>query len=206
MSFLDLLKLLLKIKNSLLFGVTLFKKFQQEFITNAREHRWHPRTDFTYNEEVLNNLRKEFDLTQATEMKLKNDLIRLSKTAYLDIVASWFHIKVIRTYVEAVLRYGLPPEFDNYLIKFEGNNLKNVSKAKKELVQKFGYLGGDGFQTVLIYMNTHHWLIQIMNLLSCMILKLFKKRLGTFQLKHFLIISMDVSLFFFHFISITKEQ
>lgn len=128
-----------------LFGVTLFKKFQQEFITNAREHRWHPRTDFTYNEEVLNNLRKEFDLTQATEMKLKNDLIRLSKTAYLDIVASWFHIKVIRTYVEAVLRYGLPPEFDNYLIKFEGNNLKNVSKAKKELVQKFGYLGGDGF-------------------------------------------------------------
>lgn len=112
-----------------LFGVTLFKKFQQEFITNAREHRWHPRTDFTYNEEVLNNLRKEFDLTQATEMKLKNDLIRLSKTAYLDIVASWFHIKVIRTYVEAVLRYGLPPEFDNYLIKFEGNNLKNVSKS-----------------------------------------------------------------------------
>ncbi|KAK6884888.1 V-type proton ATPase subunit C [Candida tropicalis] len=128
-----------------LFGVTLFKKFQQEFITNAREHRWHPRTDFTYNEEVLNNLRKEFDLTQATEMKLKNDLIRLSKTAYSDIVASWLHIKVIRTYVEAVLRYGLPPEFDNYLIKFEGNNLKNVSKAKKELVQKFGYLGGDGF-------------------------------------------------------------
>ena len=66
------------------------------------------RTDFTYSEEILNELRKEFDLTQATELKLKNDLIRLTKTAYLDIMANWFHIKIIRTYVEAVLKYGLP--------------------------------------------------------------------------------------------------
>ncbi|KAI3406126.2 UGA2 [Candida oxycetoniae] len=130
-----------------LFTVTLFKKFQQEFINNARERKWHPRTDFVYSEETLNNLRKEFDITKATELKSKSELIRLSKTAYSDIVACWFHIKVIRVYVEAVLRYGLPPQFDNYLIKFEGNNLKNVGKAKKELIEKFGYLGGDGYSS-----------------------------------------------------------
>lgn len=130
-----------------LFTVTLFKKYQQEFINNAREHRWHPRTDFTYSEEILNELRKEFDLTQATELKLKNDLIRLTKTAYLDIMANWFHIKIIRTYVEAVLKYGLPPQFDNYLIKFNESNLKNVDKAKKELIAKFNYLGGNGYTT-----------------------------------------------------------
>ncbi|WLF79715.1 Vacuolar ATP synthase subunit C [Lodderomyces elongisporus] len=130
-----------------LFTVTLFKKFQQEFINNAREQKWHPRTDFVYSEETLNNLRKEFDITKATESKSKNEVIRLSKTAYSDIVACWFHIKVIRVYVEAVLRYGLPPQFDNYLIKFEGSNLKNLGKAKKELVEKFGYLGGDGYST-----------------------------------------------------------
>ncbi|CAX44017.1 V-ATPase C subunit, putative [Candida dubliniensis CD36] len=128
-----------------LFTVTLFKKYQQEFINNSREHRWHPRTDFIYNEEILNELRKEFDLTQATELKLKNDLIRLTKTAYSDIMANWFHIKIIRTYVEAVLKYGLPPQFDNYLIKFNGSNLKNVDKAKKELINKFNYLGGNGY-------------------------------------------------------------
>ncbi|KAK6457335.1 vacuolar ATP synthase subunit C (V-ATPase C subunit) [Scheffersomyces xylosifermentans] len=130
-----------------LYTVTLFKKYQSEFIAAAREHKWHPRNDFVYSEETLNNLRKEFDLTKATESKAKNDLIRLAKTAYSDIFASWLHIKAVRVYVESVLRYGLPPQFDYYFIKFEGANAKNLSKAKKELIDKFGFLGGDGFSS-----------------------------------------------------------
>jgi V-type H+-transporting ATPase subunit C len=126
-----------------LYGVTLFKKFESEFIAHAREKRWHPRVDFTYSEEVLNDLRKEFDLTKQTESKTKNDLIRLAKTAYSDIFASWMHIKAIRVYVESVLRYGLPPQFDYYMIKFKGSNCeKEFDKSKKELITKFGYLGG----------------------------------------------------------------
>lgn len=128
-----------------LYAVTMFKKYQNEFIHATREHKWHPRTDFTYSEENLNELRKEFDLTKATETKSKNDLIRLSKTAYSEIFSAWFHIKAIRIYVESVLRYGLPPQFDTYAIKFEGKNAGSIDKAKKELVAKFGYLGGDGF-------------------------------------------------------------
>ncbi|ODV81167.1 vacuolar ATP synthase subunit C (V-ATPase C subunit) [Suhomyces tanzawaensis NRRL Y-17324] len=126
-----------------LYTVTLFKKYQQEFNTAAREHKWHPRTDFVYSEETLNNLRKEFDLTKATESKSKNDLIRLAKTAYSDIFAAWFHIKAIRIYVESVLRYGLPPHFDYFLIKFP--DARTIPKARKDLIEKFGYLGGDGF-------------------------------------------------------------
>lgn len=128
-----------------LYTVTLFKKFQLDFINAAREHKWHPRTDFTYSEETLNNLRKEFDLTRATESKTKNDVLRLAKTAYLEIYASWFHIKAIRIYVESVLRYGLPPQFDAFLLRFTDANLKAIDKARKELVDKYGYLGGDSF-------------------------------------------------------------
>lgn len=129
----------------LLYTVTLFKKYQQEFIAAAREHKWHPRTDFVYSEENLNELRKEFDLTKATETKSKNDLIRLVNTAYSEIFSGWFHIKAIRIYVESVLRYGLPPQFDSYAIKFDGGSSSGIDKAKKELIAKFGYLGGDGF-------------------------------------------------------------
>ncbi|CCE86843.1 Piso0_005360 [Millerozyma farinosa CBS 7064] len=128
-----------------LYSVTLFKKYEQDFINQAREQKWHPRTDFVYSEENLNNLRKEFDLSKATEVKSKNDLIRLTKTAYSEIFAALIHIKVIRVYVESVLRYGLPPQFDYYLVKFDRQNLKNFTKAKKELLAKFGYLGGHGF-------------------------------------------------------------
>lgn len=127
-----------------LYTVTLFKKFEQEFINLAREHKWHPRNDFVYSEETLNELRKEFDISRATESKSKNDLIRLAKTAYSDIFAAWLHIKAMRIYVESVLRYGLPPQFDCHLIKFDKANMKTLSKAKKELISKFGYLGGDG--------------------------------------------------------------
>lgn len=129
----------------LLMAVSLFKKYQQEFITACREHKWHPRTDFVYSEENLNELRKEFDTTRATESKSKIDLMRLAKTAYSEIFSGWLHIKAIRIYVESVLRYGLPPQFDCFAIKFEGSNVLNVDKAKKELIAKFGYLGGDGF-------------------------------------------------------------
>lgn len=126
-----------------LFGVTLFKKYQQEFNNAAREKKWHPRTDFTYLEEVLDNLRKEFDMTRAAETKTKNDLVRLARTAYSDIFSCWVHIKTLRVYVESVLRYGLPPKFDFFLIKFNASTLKDVSKVKKELITKFGYLGGN---------------------------------------------------------------
>ena len=128
-----------------LYTVTLFKKYANEFVTKCREKKWSPRTDFEYSEDKLNDMRKEFDLTRATELRSKNDLLRLVKTAYSDIFAAWFHIKAIRVYVESVLRYGLPPQFDCTLVKFERSNLKNISKARKELVAKFGYLGGDGF-------------------------------------------------------------
>ncbi|CUM67560.1 uncharacterized protein PRCAT00005260001 [Priceomyces carsonii] len=131
----------------ILFAVTLFKKYEQEFISAAREHKWHPRTDFTYSEETLNNQREEFDLAKASESKTKNDLVRLAKTAYSDIFLAWLHIKVMRVYVESVLRYGLPPQFNYTLIKFEKSNVKNLDKAKKELIDKFGYLGGDGFSS-----------------------------------------------------------
>lgn len=128
-----------------LYTVTLFKKYANEFVTKCREKKWSPRTDFEYSEDKLNEMRKEFDTTRATELRSKNDLLRLVKTAYSDIFAAWFHIKAIRVYVESVLRYGLPPQFDCLLVKFDGANTKNVGKARKELVAKFGYLGGDGF-------------------------------------------------------------
>ncbi|CAH6722670.1 V-type proton ATPase subunit C [[Candida] jaroonii] len=129
-----------------LYSVSLFKKYEQDFINGSREKKWQPRIDFTYNEEKLNEMRKEFDLTKTNEQKLKNELIRLAKTAYSEILNNWIHIKAIRTYVESILRYGLPPQFNCFLIKFNKQNFKNFDKSKTELIKKFGYLGGDGFE------------------------------------------------------------
>lgn len=125
-----------------LFAVLLFKKYTADFVAAAREHKWHPRTDFVYSEENMNEMRREFDASKATETKTKNDLIRLAETAYSEIFSGWLHIKAIRIYVESVLRYGLPPQFDCYALK---TSFTSIDSVKKELVSKFGYLGGDGF-------------------------------------------------------------
>lgn len=122
-----------------LYSVSLFKKYEQDFINGCREKKWQPRTDFTYDEDALNDYQKQSDLAE----KASRDLRYLVDTAYSEIVAGWFHIKAIRCYVESVLRYGLPPQFDCHLVKFVYGNLGNADKVKKEFVEKFGYLGGE---------------------------------------------------------------
>ena len=76
------------------------------------------------------------------DRSLRVQLVRLAKTAYVDIFINWFHIKALRVYVESVLRYGLPPHFN---IKIIAVPPKNLSKCKSELIDAFGFLGGNAF-------------------------------------------------------------
>lgn len=125
-----------------LYGVTLFKKYENEFLANARENKWIPR-DFQYSDEIIEQMKNEFNIAQREENSLKNDLMRLSKEAYSEISVCWNHIKFLRSFVESVLRYGLPPTFYCYILKVD--NLKNLEKAKLECIERFGYLGGNAF-------------------------------------------------------------
>ncbi|KAG7700366.1 hypothetical protein KL950_000481 [Ogataea haglerorum] len=124
-----------------LYSVTLFKKYVPAFLSKARDAKWIPR-DFDYSEEVMAKMRNEYQEASKEEHTLKNDLLRLSRSAYSEIVSSWAHIKILRTFVESVLRYGLPPDFYSFLLRLPA---KAISKSKRELVQRFGYLGGNAF-------------------------------------------------------------
>lgn len=127
-----------------LYGVTLFKKYEKQFLTAAREAKWIPR-EFNYSEEAISKMRNEYEAATKSEASLKNDLIRLSKEAYMEMTSAWVHIKLLRTFVESVLRYGLPPEFSCFLLKLK--NEKAINRAKKDLLSKFEYLGGNAFST-----------------------------------------------------------
>lgn len=125
-----------------LYNVTLFKKYVPDYNHALREHKFIPR-DFIYSEELLNEQRKEHEVAAQTENRLKSELIRLARTAYSDIVSDWFHLKMIRVFVESVLRYGLPPDFQVSLIRLP--SYKALEVGKKELIHEFGYLGGNAF-------------------------------------------------------------
>ncbi|TID14811.1 hypothetical protein CANINC_004482 [Pichia inconspicua] len=125
-----------------LYGVTLFKKYEQEFLVNAREHKWTPR-DFTFDDSLIAKLRSEFALVQKDEINLRNDIIRLAREAYAEITGCWIHILFLRAFVESVLRYGLPPLFHCFIVK--PIDVKNLTKAKSDILARYSYLGGNAF-------------------------------------------------------------
>jgi V-type H+-transporting ATPase subunit C len=129
----------------ILFNVTLFRKVASEFVAKSRDHKWTPR-DFKYSDSLIEDMRKEQQNASQTERKLYGEIVRLSRTAYSDIYKNWIHLRVIRIYVESVLRYGLPPNFLTAIINADpAKGAKSVDKCEATLIEKFGYLGGAAF-------------------------------------------------------------
>lgn len=126
----------------ILYNTTLFKKYVPEFSLKSREHKWIPR-EFHYSEALVEDLKKEQAVASQQERKQWGDIIRLSRTAYSDVLKNWTHLKAVRMFVEGVLRYGLPPNFINTSVYF---STKNQKKVEETLVNKFGYLSGNAFQ------------------------------------------------------------
>ena len=59
---------------------------------------------------------------------MRSGLTRWCKTHYGEAFVAWMHIKVIRVFVESVLRYGLPVDFTAVLYK--------VANAKEQLLSE----------------------------------------------------------------------
>lgn len=93
-----------------LFTVTVFQRVADEFCHKAREERFIPR-DFKYDEDALQTQQRELEETIQTEREQHAELLRLAKTNFGEVFASWLHLKALRVFVESVLRYGLPPDF-----------------------------------------------------------------------------------------------
>lgn len=129
----------------ILFNVTVFKKIVTEFLAKCREKKWTPR-EFKYSDSLIEDMRKEQQNASQIERKLYGEIVRLSRTAYSDIYKNWIHIRVIRVFVESVLRYGLPPNFLTSVVNADpAKGAKSLDKCEAILIDKFGYLGGAAF-------------------------------------------------------------
>ncbi|KAI8900642.1 ATPase, V1 complex, subunit C [Globomyces pollinis-pini] len=108
-----------------LFNVTLFQKVVDEFTTKCREHKFIVR-DFKWNAEALSDEKKKYqELVQAEKDQLSS-LIRLCKANFSETYASWNHLKILRLFIESILRYGLPPDFQPILVKAKPKQEKKV--------------------------------------------------------------------------------
>lgn len=124
-----------------LFNVTLFKKVVEEFKLHARERKFIVR-DFVYNEEEMAAGKNEITKLITDKKKQFGPLVRWLKVNFSEAFCALVHVKALRVFVESVLRYGLPVNFQAILIE---PNKKSVKRLRECLNQLYGHLdGGSG--------------------------------------------------------------
>ncbi|EEB10399.1 vacuolar ATP synthase subunit C, putative [Pediculus humanus corporis] len=125
-----------------LFTVTLFKKVVEEFKLHAREKKFVVR-EFTYNEEEMAAGKNEITKLVLDKKKQFGPLVRWLKVNFSECFCAWIHVKALRVFVESVLRYGLPVNFQAMLLQ---PNKKNTKRLREILNQLYGHLDSSALQ------------------------------------------------------------
>ncbi|XP_057200424.1 V-type proton ATPase subunit C 1-B [Triplophysa rosa] len=117
-----------------IFTVTLFKNSVPEFKANAKKHKFTVRE---YNPDEAEKQKQEMSRLAVDRKELCRTFVCWLKVNFNEIFVAWIHIKVLRTFVESVLRYGLPVSFQFVLLR---PNKKNVKQLRKQMNCLFKHL------------------------------------------------------------------
>uniref|UniRef100_A0A673FLU8 V-type proton ATPase subunit C n=1 Tax=Sinocyclocheilus rhinocerous TaxID=307959 RepID=A0A673FLU8_9TELE len=93
---------------------------------------------FTVREYNLDEAEKQMqEMSRLTVNKKELTFVCWLKVNFSEIFVAWIHIKVLRTFVESVLRYGLPVSFQAILLQ---PSKKNRKQLKQQLNSLFKHL------------------------------------------------------------------
>jgi V-type H+-transporting ATPase subunit C len=120
-----------------LYRVVVFRNVEDEFKGKARENRLTVR-DFSFAEGQAVADKEERGKLKVDTDKSGQLLQRWAKTAYTETFRAWVHLKAVRVFVESVLRYGLPANFQAVLVKPVRSG--NESRLRQLLKQLYGHL------------------------------------------------------------------
>ena len=90
--------------------------FEEEFGKVCRDKRYTIR-NFKYDPSQAQRSAMSLEQLNVEVESMRSGLTRWCKTHYGETYVAWMHIKVIRVFVESVLRYGLPVDFTAVLYK-----------------------------------------------------------------------------------------
>uniref|UniRef100_A0AAY4CVJ1 V-type proton ATPase subunit C n=1 Tax=Denticeps clupeoides TaxID=299321 RepID=A0AAY4CVJ1_9TELE len=93
--------------------------------------------DFQYNEEEMKADKEEMNRLSTDKKKQFGPLVRWLKVNFSEAFIAWIHIKALRVFVESVLRYGLPVNFQAMLLQ---PNKKNMKKLREVLYDLYKHL------------------------------------------------------------------
>ena len=120
-----------------LYTVTLFRSCVKDFANRAREARYTIR-EFVPPAQGTRSGAALVDTLKSEREERKQELISFCKEWFKETFVAWIHLKALRTFVQSILRYGVPPEFQAILIAphASGDN----PKLRQSLQELFGHL------------------------------------------------------------------
>ncbi|XP_051683791.2 V-type proton ATPase subunit C 2 isoform X5 [Oryctolagus cuniculus] len=113
-----------------LFTVTLFRKVIDDFKVKAKENKFTVR-EFYYDETEIKREREEMSRLLSDKKQQYGPLLRWLKVNFSEAFIAWIHIKALRVFVESVLRYGLPVNFQAVLLQ---PHKKSATKRLREVL------------------------------------------------------------------------
>ncbi|XP_029340587.1 V-type proton ATPase subunit C 2 isoform X1 [Mus caroli] len=113
-----------------LFTVTLFQKVIEDFKVKAKENKFIVR-EFYYDEKEIKREREEMTRLLSDKKQQYGPLLRWLKVNFSEAFIAWIHIKALRVFVESVLRYGLPVNFQAVLLQ---PHKKSATKRLREVL------------------------------------------------------------------------
>ena len=102
--------------------------FESEFTQACRDKRYVVR-NFKWDPSQASKSAMAREQLKVEVDGMKSALMRWCKTHYGDAFVAWMHIKVIRVFVESVLRYGLPVDFTAVLYKVHSGKDSDLTHA-----------------------------------------------------------------------------
>ncbi|XP_071077686.1 V-type proton ATPase subunit C 2 isoform X2 [Desmodus rotundus] len=123
-------KLITEDKEGGLFTVTLFRKVIDDFKTKAKANKFIVR-EFYYDEKEIKREREEMTRLLSDKKQQYGPLLRWLKVNFSEAFIAWVHIKALRVFVESVLRYGLPVNFQAVLLQ---PHKKSSTKRLREVL------------------------------------------------------------------------
>ena len=95
--------------------------------------------DFVYDEQSLKAGKNERDKILQEKQRQYAQLVRWLKINFGEIYVAYIHVKALRAFVESVLRYGLPVNFQAVIME---PNKGAAKKLRIELNKLYSHLDG----------------------------------------------------------------
>lgn len=118
--------------DQVLVNVTLFQKVIDTFKLKCRDKKYLVR-EFKFDEEAIAKENEQMKTLEQNKKDKFGPLVRWLKINFSESFTAWIHIKALRLFVESVLRYGLPVNFQAAIIKPQKKGSKRLREALDNL-------------------------------------------------------------------------